>query len=231
MRPDSAATHGPKGITMSEKYEVVKGETLWGLAQRFYGDGRLFPVIAVINHLADPDTVTIGQKLEIPYVTYRHQVVAGDTKRKLAQRYYHDETLSEVFEIPNGAAQRDLIVGEWLVIPDVLNPGHHTVAAGETLKRLADRFYGDEYLWSIIAIANHMADEELRPGQVLIRPRLNRRRTVVGGDTLWKLVTDNYGDYGNDRTQTLVALVAAANHIGDPDHIEVGQIIYFPSLD
>jgi nucleoid-associated protein YgaU len=99
------------------------------------------------------------------------------------------------------------------------------------LKQLADRWYGDEHLWTIIAIANHIVDDEPHAGQVLIQPRLNRRRTVVGGDTLWKLITDNYGDYGDDRTQTLVALVAAANDIADPDHIEVGQILYFPSLD
>jgi len=39
------------------------------------------------------------------------------------------------------------------------------------------------------------------------------------------------GDYGDDRTQTMVALVAAANHIADPDHIEAGQVIFFPSFD
>ena len=95
--------------------------------------------------------------------------------------------MSAVYEIPNGAAQRDLIVGEWLLIPDLANPGHHTVVAGETLKVLAERWYGDEHLWTIIAIANHLGDSGSGPGTVLIQPRLNRRHTVVAGDTLWKL--------------------------------------------
>ena len=38
-------------------------------------------MIAVINHLADPDIIVVGQELEIPYVTFRYQVKAGDTKR------------------------------------------------------------------------------------------------------------------------------------------------------
>jgi nucleoid-associated protein YgaU len=104
------------------------------------------------------------------------------------------------------------------------------VVAGETLPVLSEGWYGDANLWPIIAIANHLADSEPSPGTVLIQPRLNRRRTVVPGDTLWKLANDNYGDYGADRTLTLVKLIAAANLIDDPDHITVGQIVYFPSL-
>ena len=68
-------------------------------------------------------------------------------------------------------------------------------------------------------------------GTVLIQPRLNRRHTVVAGDTLWKLAEDNYGDGGEDRTLTLVKMVAAANFIDAPDFITVGQLIYFPSFE
>jgi nucleoid-associated protein YgaU len=230
LRPHGAAQTQTKGTTMTEKHQVVSGDTLWALAERFYGDGTLYQVISVINHLADPSNIVVGQLLEIPYVTFRHRVIAGDTKKKLAQHFYNDETMSEIFEIPNGAAQRDLIVGEWLVIPDLANPGHHTVIAGETLPVLSVRWYGEPNLWPIIAIANHLGHPDPAPGTVLIEPRLNRRYTVVAGDTLWQLAADNYGDYGDDRTGTAVALVAAANHIENPDHIEVGQRIYFPSL-
>jgi len=107
--------------------------------------------------------------------------------------------MSEVYEIPNGAAQRDLIVGEWLLIPDLANVGHHTVVAGETLETLAERWYGESRLWTIISIANHLPDGDPVPGTVLIQPRLNRKYTVVAGDTLWKLTEDNYGDGGADR--------------------------------
>ena len=216
---------------MSNKYEVKSGDTLWKLAERFYGDGRLHPVLSVINHLSNPDHIVVGQELEIPYVTFRYRVKVGDKKQDVAMRFYNDIRMSGVYEIPNGAAQRDLIVGEWLLIPDLANPGHHTVVAGETLEVLAERWYGEKQLWTIIAIANQNFDKEPAPGTVLIQPRLNRRVTVVAGDTLWNLVEDDYGDYGDDRTLTLVKMVAAANFISDPDVIRVGQRIYFPSFD
>ncbi len=46
---------------MSAKYQVQSGDTRWGLAERFYGDGRRHRVISVINHLADPDHIVVGQ--------------------------------------------------------------------------------------------------------------------------------------------------------------------------
>jgi nucleoid-associated protein YgaU len=132
---------------------------------------------------------------------------------------------------PGRSSQRDLIVGEWLLIPDLANVGHHTVVAGETLEILAERWYGESRLWTIISIANHLPDGDPAPGTVLMQPRVNRKHTVVAGDTLWKLAEDNYGDGGADRTLTLVKMVAAANFIDDPDHITVGQVVYFPSLE
>jgi nucleoid-associated protein YgaU len=216
---------------MSAKYQVQAGDTLWALAERCYGDGRLNPVIAIVNDLANPDHIVVGQELEIPYVTFRYQVKAGDTKQKLALKFYNDVAMSEVYEIPNGAAQRDLVVGEWLLIPDLANAGHHTVVAGETLKALAQRWYGDEHLWTIISIANHLPDGDPAPGTVLLQPRLNRRHTVAAGDTLWDLVEVNYGGGDTGRRLTLVQMVAAANMIDNPDHLMVGQVIYFPSFD
>ncbi|MCD2140348.1 LysM peptidoglycan-binding domain-containing protein [Rhodococcus pyridinivorans] len=59
---------------MVTKYEVVAGDTLSKLAQRFYGDATLFPVIAVPNGITDPDEITVGQELLIPYITERHTV-------------------------------------------------------------------------------------------------------------------------------------------------------------
>ena len=83
---------------------------------------------------ANPDHLVVGQEPLIPYVTYRHRVQLGDTKTT-GITVLRGPTMSEVFEIPNGAAQRDLIVGEWLLIPDLANASGHTVVAGETFGR------------------------------------------------------------------------------------------------
>ena len=49
-------------------YEVKKGDTLWKIAEQFYGDGNLYKKIFEANRdiLKNPDTIKIGQKLQIP---------------------------------------------------------------------------------------------------------------------------------------------------------------------
>jgi nucleoid-associated protein YgaU len=214
------------------QYQAVSGDTLSGLAERFYGDGSLVGVISVINHVADADQIDVGQELLIPYVTFRHQVRANDTKNGLAQQFYNDVSMVEIIEIANHAAQRDLVVGEWLLIPDLANADGHQVVAGETWEVLAERWYGESGLWPIIAIANHMENQDPPVGQAIIHPRLNWRHSVVDGDTLWQLASSYYGDTGDEgRTKTMVEMVAAANHINDPDQLEVGQVLFFASFD
>lgn len=213
------------------KYQVRSGDTLVDLATRFYGDGRRYRAISAINGLADPNHITPGQELLIPYVTYRHRVRGGDTKASLAQHFYSDPAMSGVYEIPSGVAQRDLRIGEWLLIPDLVNVSGHVVVAGETLPMLAQRWYGRATIWPIISIANHLDDGDPDTGTVLIVPRLNLYHGVVAGDTLWNLTEYVYGSGGQARTRTLVDMVAGANLIDDPDRITVGRAILFPSLD
>ncbi|MFD3427307.1 LysM peptidoglycan-binding domain-containing protein [Nocardia fluminea] len=55
------------GLTAT--HTVVVGDTLSGLAERFYGDRARFPLIAAANKLADPNTITVGQTLIIPDLT------------------------------------------------------------------------------------------------------------------------------------------------------------------
>ena len=40
-----------------KNYVVQAGDTLFAIGQREYGDGSLFPVIALQNHLPDPDVI------------------------------------------------------------------------------------------------------------------------------------------------------------------------------
>ena len=45
---------------------VVRGDTLGGLARRFYGDASSYTLIVAANRIADPDRLSIGQELIIP---------------------------------------------------------------------------------------------------------------------------------------------------------------------
>jgi nucleoid-associated protein YgaU len=49
-------------------HEVKKGESLWKIAERYYGDGSLFKKIFEANRdtLSDPNLIKVGQKLRIP---------------------------------------------------------------------------------------------------------------------------------------------------------------------
>jgi nucleoid-associated protein YgaU len=49
-------------------HEVQKGESLWKIAEHYYGDGTLYSRIFEANRdvLKNPDVVRVGQRLRIP---------------------------------------------------------------------------------------------------------------------------------------------------------------------
>lgn len=49
-------------------HEVKNGETLWKIAERYYGDGSLYKKIFEANRdvLNDLNVIRVGQKLRIP---------------------------------------------------------------------------------------------------------------------------------------------------------------------
>ncbi len=47
-------------------YTVEPGDTLWAIAERFYGDGNAYGRIAGANGIDNPDLINAGQVLTIP---------------------------------------------------------------------------------------------------------------------------------------------------------------------
>jgi len=82
------------------KYDVKKGDSLWKIASRVYGDGYKWQLIARENNLSDPDQIEIGQKLMVPTLTpaqkevteipSEHKVLRGESLWKIATLYYSD---------------------------------------------------------------------------------------------------------------------------------------------
>jgi nucleoid-associated protein YgaU len=69
--PETDETETPSGagnFDATQWHEVKKGETLWKIAEQYYGDGNLYPKIFDANRdiLKDPNRINIGQKLRIP---------------------------------------------------------------------------------------------------------------------------------------------------------------------
>jgi hypothetical protein len=47
-------------------YRVQWGDTLWRITERYYGDGDLYPLLAVENNITDPDVIIGGQDIRLP---------------------------------------------------------------------------------------------------------------------------------------------------------------------
>ena len=60
--PAAAAAPAPHPAT----YTVVSGDTLWAIAERFYGDGNKYHQIAEASGIANPDLIHPGQVVTIP---------------------------------------------------------------------------------------------------------------------------------------------------------------------
>ncbi|WP_324717053.1 LysM peptidoglycan-binding domain-containing protein [Carboxydochorda subterranea] len=68
-RTDASGTSGPAGGPASSDtltYQVQRGDTLWGVAQRFYGDPGLYRWLAEVNSVADPAHIEVGRRLLLP---------------------------------------------------------------------------------------------------------------------------------------------------------------------
>ncbi len=129
-----------------------------------------------------------------------HMVEPNDSLTKIAKKYFGDETKwDKIFEAnkDNMSNPHSLYVGQELLIPDVtvdkaetqafrvpvkkkqeldtkVNIITHTVQSGDTLYRIAGKYYDDPAMWKEIYEANEEAIEGqglLRKGQILIIPQ------------------------------------------------------------
>jgi hypothetical protein len=64
-KPASTAVPGAAGAA-PRRYTVKPGDTLWAIAQRTYGDGTKWTVIAAANGIRDPRALRVGQVLVLP---------------------------------------------------------------------------------------------------------------------------------------------------------------------
>jgi len=65
---DEQTKGGGDAWDSTQWHEVKKGDTLWKIAEKYYGDGSLYTQIFEANRdkLSDPNLIKVGQKLRIP---------------------------------------------------------------------------------------------------------------------------------------------------------------------
>ncbi len=56
----------PEPEPAARTYTVESGDTLWAIAERFYGDGSKYQIIADASGIPNPDLIHPGQVLTIP---------------------------------------------------------------------------------------------------------------------------------------------------------------------
>ena len=63
VQPKVASVRQPTKRT----YTVKSGDSLWSIAQQFYGNGSLDRYLAQVNHIANENLIYSGQVLTVPY--------------------------------------------------------------------------------------------------------------------------------------------------------------------
>ena len=127
-------------VRAADKVHVVTaGESAPALAKKYYGDSSLSDLLLRYNGKSGK-MIHPGERLSIPYCEVYH-TRSGDTWSELAKKHLGRATAAPTLAELNGyATAQPLRVGARIVVPVVLK---HTLARGESLSTLAQRFYGD----------------------------------------------------------------------------------------
>jgi nucleoid-associated protein YgaU len=137
------------GSTEEIYYKVQSNDNLFKIARKHYGDGQKWIKIFEANRdsMSDSNSLYVGQELLIPDITVEKEE-------------------NEVVQAP---------VRRKLDNKRSFNVDTHTVKAGDTLYRIAEKYYDDPSVWIKILEANEDTIEDegsLRKGQIIIIPKL-----------------------------------------------------------
>lgn len=112
------------GISLPTIYVTEMGDSLWKIAEKFYGSGYNWVDVAAANQLSEADGIRVGMTLAIP---------TAKTK----------EMTMQTNQVVMAAAE-----------PTMIEAGSYQVQAGDSLWKIAVRAYGDGYKWTSIYTAN-----------------------------------------------------------------------------
>ena len=150
---------------------VRPGETLASIAQVYYGDPRREGVIVAENGLTTQGgaAIVVGLRLVVPWVQH-HIVQEGETWARLADRFYGDSRRAFLLiEANEGSAGDQPDVGAELVVP---YPLRHVAGQNDTLRRVAQIYYGNDTLPNVRTLRrfNNLRSIRLSRGQVVLVP-------------------------------------------------------------
>ena len=157
----------------AEKIHVVRsGESASLIARKHYGDLALGTLLLKYNNKSN-SVIRAGERLRVPHCDI-HTVRPGDSWSGIARKHLRRASVYPAIAALNDLSPRQpLHIGQEILIPVVL---HHTLARGETIVRLAERFYGDASFARVLQTFNEIDDpRRLSVGHALEIPIVSLR--------------------------------------------------------
>jgi LysM repeat protein len=165
----SPASAGAEDEQIPIVHIVRASETLASIAQQYYGDAKRESVLVAENGLTSQGgaAIVVGLRLVIPTVSY-YSVEEGDTWRTLAERFYgRASRVSALLRANKGHPGRNPDIGAQLLIP---YPLRHMVAQGDTLRSVADLYYGNRNAARLVKGFNGRRSKRLGRGEIILIP-------------------------------------------------------------
>lgn len=138
----------------SGTHTVAAGESLWTIAEEYYGDGFAWTKIVEANNLANANDIEEGQVLVIPDATPTTATTTVATATPVV-------------------TATPAIIAEATPKPTVTEKADtYTVQRGDNLWKIAEAVYGDGYRWTDIARENNLVHPSvIHAGNILKLPR------------------------------------------------------------
>ena len=161
-------------------YIIQEGDWLSKIAEKYYGDPLKYNRIyeANKNTIEDPNLICVGKEILIPNVdvTYSYTVKTGDSFSTIAETFLGSPNKANelIEQNPNIFGKgNQLKPGQTINIKFTDGTVCYIVKRGDWISKIAEKFYGDPYLYPWLFQKNkHIIKEKnlIFPGQQILIP-------------------------------------------------------------